>query len=131
MQDVVSLEGLALTVQIGFHPAELGVMQTVHVDLAVWCDFDEGPARDEFTGLVDYFVIAGHLARHVEGRAYSLIEAMAVDLAREVIGLYPAARVRVRVTKRPLGMPGVAVAAECVRSAQDLARGLASARGGG
>lgn len=121
MHDVVLLEGLALVVEIGFHQAEIGVKQTVHVDLAVWCDFEVGPARDEFSGLVDYFVIAGHLARHVEGRKYSLIEALAVDVAREVIGLYPPARVRVRVTKRPLGMPGVAVAAECVRSAQDFA----------
>lgn len=124
MTDTVYCNQLALTVAIGFHPIELGVVQTVAVDLAIECDFDCGPARDEFAGLVDYHVIATHLERHVEGRSYALIEAMAVDIAREVIGLFPSVRVKVRVTKRPLGMPQVgSVAAECVRSAEHFRGG--------
>lgn len=122
MHDTIHLNGLALTVEVGFHAAELGVTQTVHVDLAIECDFTSGPQRDEFTGLVDYFELVQHLERHVVGRRYALIEALAVDLAREVVRRHPPVRARVRVTKRPLAMSQVAsVAAECVRSAADFA----------
>jgi dihydroneopterin aldolase len=122
MPDTVYCNELALSVEIGFHKVELGVKQTVHVDLELACDFGKGPSRDDMEGLVDYYVIAGHLERHVEGRRYALIEALAVDLAREVIRLFPSVRVRVRVTKRPLDMPRVgSVAVECVRTAADFA----------
>ncbi|WAS89844.1 dihydroneopterin aldolase [Nannocystis punicea] len=122
MQDTVYCHGLQLTVGVGFHAAELDIHQTVVVDLAIACDFTRGPARDEFTGLVDYFVVVQQLERHVQGRRYALIEALAVDLARQVVRLYPRVQVRVKVTKRPPGMPQVAaVAVECVRSAEDFA----------
>lgn len=119
MHDTVYCNGLALTAAIGFHPAELDVKQTVVVDLALECDFEVGPARDERVGLVDYHRLVCHLERHVADRRYALIEAMAVDIARQVIRLFPAVRARVRVTKHPLQMPQVgSVAAECVRSAE-------------
>ncbi|MCY1058260.1 dihydroneopterin aldolase [Nannocystis sp. SCPEA4] len=122
MHDRVYCSGLELTVGVGFHEAELAITQTVLVDLAIDCEFTRGPARDEFTGLVDYFVLVQHLERHVVGRRYALIEALAVDLARQVLRLYPPVQVRVKVTKRPLAMPQVAaVAVECVRSAADFA----------
>jgi dihydroneopterin aldolase len=121
MPDTVYCNDLALSVEVGFHEVELGVKQTVHVDLELVCDFGKGPSRDDMSGLVDYYVIAGHLERHVEGRRYALIEALAVDLAREIIRLFPSVRARVRVTKRPLDMPRVgSVAVECVRTAEDF-----------
>ena len=67
-------------------------------------------------------MIAGHLRAHVAGRRYALIEALAVDLAREILQLHPEVAARVRVTKHPLDMPRVAcVAVECVRTAADFA----------
>lgn len=122
MPDTVYCNELALTVQVGFHEVELGAKQTVLVDLELDCDFGQGPSRDDKTGLVDYYVIAGHLERHVEGRSYALIEALAVDIAREIIRLFPSVRAKVRVTKHPLDMPRVrSVAVECVRTAADFA----------
>lgn len=122
MPDTVYCNELALTIEVGFHEVELGVKQTVLVDLELDCDFGQGPSRDDMTGLVDYYVIAAHLERHVEGRRYALIEALAVDIAREVIRLFPSVRAKVRVTKRPLDMPKVgSVAVECVRTAKDFA----------
>ena len=120
--DTVFCSQLALDVEIGFHDVERGVSQTVLVDLELSCDFTAGPSRDEFAGLVDYYVISRHLAGHLAGRRYDLIEALAVDLAREVVKLHPEVSARVRVTKRPLDMPRVgSVAVECVRSAVDFA----------
>lgn len=121
MQDTVHCEKLALTTRIGFHEVELGVEQTVLVDLALACDFRVGPSRDDHRGLVDYYVLAAHLEAHVQARRYDLIEAMAVDIARETLRLYRDVRVRVRITKHPLDMPRVvSVGVECERVAADF-----------
>jgi len=113
---------LALDIEIGFHEVERGVKQTVHVDLELTTNFGCGPASDNFAGLVDYYVIANHLTAHVEGRRYALIEALAVDLAREITKLHPEVSARVRIVKHPLDMPRVhSVAVECVRTAADFA----------
>ena len=128
-RDLVFCQGLELDVEIGFHDIELGIKQTVLVDLTLEADFNAGPARDDHAGLVDYYEIARQLEAHVEGRRYDLIEALVVDLARVVIRLHPATRARVRVTKRPLDMKRTrTVAVECVRTAADFASGDAAAR---
>lgn len=120
--DTVYCNALELSVEIGFHAMELGVKQRLLVDLTLTCDFGSGPARDDHHGLVDYYVIASHIERHVEARRYQLVEAVAVDIAREIVRLHPSVSARVRVTKHPLDMPRVkSVAVECVRSAADFA----------
>jgi dihydroneopterin aldolase len=120
--DIVHCNGLELSVEIGFHAVELGIKQKLEVDLTLECDFDVGPHRDEMGGLVDYYEISRHLVDHVASRRYALVEALAVDLAREVIRMHPTVRARVRVTKRPLDMPYVrSVGVECVRTAADFA----------
>lgn len=119
--DIVHCNGLELNVEIGFHAVEQGIKQKLEVDLTLECDFGEGPARDEMQGLVDYYEISRHLMRHVEARRYALIEAVAVDIAREVIRMHPSVRARVKIIKKPLDMPYVrSVGVECVRTAGDF-----------
>lgn len=121
-RDIVFCEGLELDIEIGFHDVELGRKQTVLVDLTLEADFGVGPASDDFTGLVDYYEIEKHLQREVAGRRFKLVEALAVDIARVVLEVYPKTRVRVRITKRPLDMPRTrAVGVEIVRTAADFA----------
>ena len=123
--DTVHCNALEPSVEIGFHAVEQGVKQRLLVDLTLTCDFGSGPARDEHAGLADYYTIASHIERHVEARRYQLVEAVAVDIAREIVRLHPTVSARVRVTKHPLDMPRVrSVAVECVRSAADFAAEL-------
>lgn len=120
-RDIVFCNGLELDVFIGFHAVELGVLQTVVVDLTMEADFRVGPERDDHRGLVDYYEIKKLLDARVAGRRYDLVEALAVDLANEVLRGSPCERVRVRVHKRPLDMKRVReVGVEVVRGANDL-----------
>jgi 7,8-dihydroneopterin aldolase/epimerase/oxygenase len=120
-RDTVFCEGLELDVEIGFHEVELGVKQTVLVDLTLDADFRDGPANDHFEGLVDYYEISRHLERDIAGKRYKLVEALAVDIARVVLRAYPKTRVKVRLSKRPLDMPRArVVGVECVRTAADF-----------
>jgi dihydroneopterin aldolase len=121
-RDKVFCHGLDLDVEIGFHDIEIGVKQTVAVDLTIETDFRAGPDRDVREGLADYYEIARLLEKHVAGRRYDLVEALAVDLARVVLRANPTVMVRVRIHKRPLDMPRArVVGVECVRTAEDFA----------
>lgn len=122
-RDIVFCNGLELDVFIGFHEVELGVLQTVVVDLTMEADFRVGPERDDHAGLVDYYEIKKLLDARVQGRRYDLVEALAVDLATTVLRGSPTERVRVRLHKKPLDMKRVhEVGVEIVRSARDLSR---------
>jgi dihydroneopterin aldolase len=113
--------GLRHKVRIGFHEFERNIEQALKVDLALQTDFSLGPARDQHQGLVDYYVLTQRLQAFVQDRVYDLIEALAVDLARESLKLFPGVTVRVKVHKLPLDMPMVdGVAVEVVRSAADF-----------
>jgi FolB domain-containing protein len=119
--DTIHIHGLKLEVRIGFHEVELNRTQPLRADLSIETDFRHGPQEDRRTGLVDYYELERRLRAHVSDRKYDLLEALAVDLARSVIAAHPSVRVRVRVTKLPLDMPGIeAVSAECVRDAKDF-----------
>lgn len=122
-RDIVFCHGLELDIEIGFHDVEIGVRQTVVVDLTIETDFRVGPDRDDHKGLADYYEIARLLEGHVAGRRYELVEALAVDIAGVVLRAYPTVRVRVRINKRPLDMPRARlVGVECVRTADDFAQ---------
>jgi FolB domain-containing protein len=119
--DTLRWNGLVLRVRIGFHDFERTIVQAVRLDLEVQTDFREGPERDRKDGLVDYYELAAELVAHVEARSYDLIEALAVDVAREVVKRHPRVVARVRVYKKPIDLPMLeSVTAECVRSAKDF-----------
>ncbi len=95
--------------------------QTIIADLALQTDFRLGPQEDRHTGLVDYYELERALRAHVSTKSYDLLEALAADLARQVIAVHPSVRVHVRVTKRPMDMAGLdSVSVECVRSKADF-----------
>ena len=119
--DLVHCHGLTLRVRLGFHDYERRIEQAVRVDLTMETDFRLGPGQDLQKGLIDYYELTRHIERHVEGKVYDLVEALAVDLCREVLSSSPAGRVRVRVTKTPLDMPMVEhIWVECERTAADF-----------
>ena len=119
--DTVMVHKLRLPARIGFHEFERHMEQVLTVDLWLTCDFGLGPALDRHEGLVDYYVLTQHLLQHVKGRAYDLIEAMAVDLAHQIVTLHPQVTARVRISKLPLDMPWVeGVAVEVVRQRSDF-----------
>src|ERR1700679_896215 len=97
--DLVVCQGLSLRVRLGFHDYERKIEQAGRVDLTMETDFRAGPARDRREGLLDFYELTRHLEQHVAGKLYEVVEALAVDLAREVLATTPAGKVRVRVTK--------------------------------
>ena len=59
----------------------------------------EAGASDRLEEAVDYRDVAACVREVSDGRAYKLLEALASDLADELLARFPAARVEVRVRK--------------------------------
>ena len=59
----------------------------------------EAGASDRLEEAVDYRDVAACVREVSDGRAYRLLEALAVDLADELLARFPAARAEVRVRK--------------------------------
>jgi dihydroneopterin aldolase len=100
---LVELHGLEL---FGYH----GVLEeeqrdgqtfTYDVELGV----GDGALSDRIEDAVDYRDVAAVVREVSDGRRYDLIEALAGAVADALVARFPVERVRVRVRKRPAGLP--------------------------
>ncbi len=98
----VELHGLEV---FGFH----GVLEEERVDgqpflYDVELEVPE-PVADEIEEAVDYCAVAQRVREVSNGRRFQLIESLAAAVADALLESFPAERVRVRVRKRPAGLP--------------------------
>lgn len=121
MRDRVHGTGFSYDCRIGFHEYERHIRQRVVIDWEAETDWREAARADRPRDLVDYYEANLAIGRLVEGKEYRLIEAMAEEVARLLLGTFPIDRVRVKVTKAPFDMPNVgSVAVECWRDRADV-----------
>jgi|SRR5581483_10972654 len=121
MRDTIHIHGLKLDVSIGFKPHEQKLVQHLTADISIETDFKKGPERDQQVSMLDYFELDKQLRARAAAKRFDLIEALALELARTVLEMPPAERVRVKITKRPPDMPTIeGVSAELVRERGDF-----------
>jgi dihydroneopterin aldolase len=121
MHDRVHGTGFSFDVRIGFHEYERHIRQRIVIDWEAETDWREAARHDRARDLVDYYEANLAMAALVEGKEYRLIETVAEDVSKLLLGKFSIHRVRVRVTKAPFDMPNVgSVAVECWRSREDF-----------
>ncbi len=123
MNDRVHGTGFSYDCRIGFHEYERHIRQRVVIDFEAETDW-RASARMDRAGkeLVDYYEANLAIGKLVAEKEYRLIEALAEDVAKLLVGTFPIRRIRVKVTKAPFDMPNVgSVAVECWRTAADFA----------
>jgi dihydroneopterin aldolase len=67
-------------------------------------EVDDGALSDRIEDAVDYRLVVD-VVREVSDRRFDLIEALAGAVADALLERFPVGRVRVRVRKRPAGLP--------------------------
>ena len=117
VRDRVFLSGVSVRCEIGFHPEEHGILQELLVDIEARLDWSAASRSDDPERLsLDYHLLEAQLRALISARRWNLIEAVAEAAAELVLRSPAVSLVRVRVTKRPQGLPDVAsVAVECTR----------------
>jgi dihydroneopterin aldolase len=99
---IIEVAGLELFGYHGVLPEEREQGQTFWYDLEL--EVGEWGATDAIEDAVDYRLVVD-VVREVNDRRFELLEALAATVAETLIARFAVARVKVRVRKRPPGMP--------------------------
>jgi dihydroneopterin aldolase len=115
--DRVCAEGLQHPCEIGFHADEFGRTQVLAIDFEAAVDWGPAVAADDPARLpLDYHAADLRIGALLAGRRWNLIETVAEAVAALLLEAPGVSAVRVRVTKRPTGMPHArAISVVCVR----------------
>jgi 7,8-dihydroneopterin aldolase/epimerase/oxygenase len=85
MADRIELRGLTVRGHHGVFDHERADGQDFVVDITVWIDLAEAAASDDLADTYDYGVLAKRAAAIVAGPARNLIEAVAAEIADDVM----------------------------------------------
>ena len=99
---IIELHGLELFGYHGVLEEEKENGQTFWYDVEL--EVGEWGATDRLEDAVDYRLVVSAV-REVNEQRFELLEALAATVAETLIELFAVARVKVRVRKRPAGMP--------------------------
>jgi dihydroneopterin aldolase len=107
----------------GVRSEEQNVGGKFEVDVDIYTDFSAAAAEDNLKKTVDYYGVFSFLRKLAENQKYYLIEALATEIADQLLKKYPGMlkiAVRVRKNNPPLGGVADCVEAEVVRERKDL-----------
>lgn len=99
MAEVIRLTGLQTTAEIGVLDREKGRAQHLWVDLVLEADLLAAARADDLTLTVDYSLLPGLVAEICGERHRHLIETLAYDIARRLLGSPVVLRATVTVHK--------------------------------
>ncbi len=97
--DRIFITALAAETVIGIYDWEREVKQRLEVDLEMWIDLAAAAASDAIEDTLNYKSVAKRVLAFVEASRYRLVEALAGEIARIVLGEFNVVRVRVTVHK--------------------------------
>ena len=86
MTDTISITGLRLTGYHGVFEHEKRDGQEFGVDLEIELDLSSAGRTDELQNTLDYSVVVDQVAQRVTGESVDLIETLAHDIAKIVLG---------------------------------------------
>lgn len=105
MADRITLTGLELYGYHGVFPDEKRDGQRFVVDITIWLDVTAAAAADDLTRTVNYGELAELASVIVTGPPRDLIEAVAAEIADEIMRRYPVHATEVTVHKPSAPIP--------------------------
>lgn len=104
--DGIRLAGVKLRPRIGTTAEERKMPQECEADLTLWGDFEAAAATDSLERGIDYCRVLTAMQETAVEREYSLLEALAYKIARNVLRGFPVNRVHLKLRKRPAVLLG-------------------------
>lgn len=103
-EDKLTLVGVKLKPRIGVTPGERRQPQACEADISLWGDFEAAATTDSLSNAVDYSKVVATVLKIAHSEEFNLLETLADRLAKALLTVYPASRVKVRVRKRPASL---------------------------
>jgi len=124
MKDVIRLGGMRFYGYHGVAAAERETGRVFEVDAELEVDLADAGHSDQLTDTVDYSKAYETIRDIVEGRAFSLLEALAQEIARSLLDLFDIYRVTLRVRKLapPIAGSIAYIEVQITRSQADTAK---------
>lgn len=106
MKDIIRLNKMSFYGYHGVSAAEKETGREFEVDCELEVDLAESGQTDRLNDTIDYALVYSMIKKTVEGTAYSLLEALATELASKLLDNFPVYRVTLRVRKMKPPIPG-------------------------
>jgi len=99
--DRVFLEGLVLRARIGVTAAERAAPQDLQADIAIHAPLEKPGRTDRLADTVNYALIRKTALRVAGSRTWSLLEALATEIAAALLDIFPRGRSVVITLRKP------------------------------
>lgn len=108
LKDVIELKGMVFYGYHGLYQEEKNLGQPFKVDLRLFLSLLEAGENDEVEKTVDYSQVYQLVKSIVEGQPFKLLEALAHQLAQEILASFPPIQeLQVKVEKTSPPIPGL------------------------
>lgn len=105
MEDAIELTGIRCYGYTGYLTEERALGQWFEVDLTLWLDLVAAGRSDRIEDTLDYRATIAAVKQLVQTAKFELVERLAEEIAKTVLGPGRARRVRVRLTKVAAPIP--------------------------
>ena len=104
--DTIRLLDIVLNGHHGISAAEREAGQRLQIDVEIDADLDAAAREDDLKHTVDYREVYGVVERTVTGKSFRLLEALAGEIATDLLAAFPAERAHVKIRKANVGVSG-------------------------
>jgi dihydroneopterin aldolase len=105
LEEKIVLSGITVFGYYGVSPMEREVGQKLQLDIEFWSDFTKACVTDALEDTINYERVYSKVMETVENNRFNLIETLADRICREILGNFPASKVRTSIRKLTLPFP--------------------------
>ena len=105
LEEKIVLSGITVFGYYGVSPMEREVGQKLELDVEFWSDFTKACVTDALEDTINYERVYSKVMETVEKNRFNLLETLADAICRELLGNFPASRVKTTIRKLALPFP--------------------------
>lgn len=104
--DTIRLLDIVLSGHHGVSAAEREAGQRLQIDVEIDADLESAASEDDIEHTIDYREVYGVVERTVKGKSFRLLEALAREIATDLLATFPVERAQVKIRKANVGVSG-------------------------
>ena len=106
MKNKILLKGIVLYAHLGVKEEEREVRQKISLDVELSLNLEETAQKDDLEKTVDYEKVYNLIKERIEAKKYHLLEALAQDIAQEILKNFKVEEVLIQAKKPQVKLAG-------------------------
>ncbi len=104
--DLIRLNNMIFYAHHGYYQAERELGQKFEVDVVMECDFSRAIETDNLKDAINYKEVYELVQQIFSRYKFTLLEALAAEISKEILQSFPVHSIRIRVRKPQVSMNG-------------------------